>query len=192
LLSFPTFGIREVEIKKTPQIGLLRFIVGDSQSSRLYKLLTEDNNLVYFIDSDTPSFPFMGEFIIRGSVAKENLLQSMRLIKKELEKIKKNGVSKKEIQKAKNLYQRNVVCFNFETPQQIASWVVSEELYSKKIQLPDDYMKIVETTSIEEINRLTKDIFDFSKLNIGLLGNLKNDEVKMITSVFKNKKRREN
>jgi len=192
LLSFPSFGIREVETKKNPQIGLLRFIVGDSYYSRLFKLLREDNNLVYFINSDTPSFPFMGEFIIRGSTAKENLLQSMKLMREELEKIKKNGANKKEMQKARNLYQRNVVCFNFETPQQIANWVVGEELSGKKIRLPDDYMKIVEATSIEEINCLAKDIFDFSKINIGLMGNLKNEEIKTIMSAFKNKKGREN
>jgi len=191
-LSFPTFGTKEVEIKKNLQLELLGFIVGGSQSSRLSKLLREDNNLVYFVGSGTSSFPFMGEFIIAGSTTKEKLFLSMKLIKRGLEKIKNNGVSERETQKAKNLYQRNVVCFNFVTPQQIADWIVEEELSGRKIRLPDEYMEMVRATSIEEINPLAKNIFDFSKINIGLMGNLNNDEVKTIMSVFKNKKIREN
>ena len=185
LLTFPTFGFKEVKMRKLLQLGLLSFIVGDSPSSRLAKLLRENNNLVYSVGSDTVDFPFMGEFIIGGSVAKENLSLSMQLIKKELEKIKKNGVQKKETQKAKNLYRRNIVCFNFETPLQIADWVVGEELAGRKIRLPEEYMRMVEKISEEEIGYLAQEIFDFSKINIGFMGNLKKDEVEKATSVFK-------
>ena len=185
LLTFPTFGFKEVKMRKLLQLGLLNFIVGDSPSSRLAKLLRENNNLVYSVGSDTVSFPFMGEFIIGGSVAKENLFLSMQLIKKELEKIKNNGVQKKETQKAKNLYRRNVVCFNFETPLQITDWVVGEELSGRKIRLPEEYMRMVEKISKEEIGYLAQEIFDFSKINIGFMGNLKKDEIEKATSVFK-------
>lgn len=185
LLTFPTFGFKEVKMRKLLQLGLLNFIVGDSPSSRLAKLLRENNNLVYSVGSDTVNFPFMGEFIIGGSVAKENLFLSMQLIKKELEKIKSNGVQKKETQKAKNLYRRNVVCFNFETPLQITDWVVGEELAGRKIRLPEEYMRIVEKISKEEIGYLAQEIFDFSKINIGFMGNLKKDEIEKATSVFK-------
>ncbi len=186
-LTFPTFGFQEAKTKKLIQLEFLNSLVGNSHSSRLSKLLREDNNLVYFVTSATSSLPFLGEFIITGSVGKNNLLKTLELIKKELEKIKKNGVGKKELQKAQNLYQRDTVCFNFETPQQIANWVAGEEFYFQKIRLPDDYMKIARSVSLEEVNRLAKSIFDFSRLNVGLLGNLKNEEIGRIESIFKSK-----
>lgn len=62
LLTFPTFGFKEVKMRKLLQLGLLNFIVGDSPSSRLAKLLRENNNLVYSVGSDTVGFPFMGVY----------------------------------------------------------------------------------------------------------------------------------
>ncbi|KUK82737.1 MAG: peptidase M16 domain protein [Microgenomates bacterium 39_6] len=185
LLSFPAFGLKEVKLQKGIQAWLLNFIVGGSYCSRLSRVLREDNDLVYAVGSGLNVFPFMGEFAIRGSTARKNLLRSMSLIKQELEEIKKSGVTQKEIQKAKNLYRRDIICFNFETPWQIASWLVSEEFWSKKILLPEDYMKEAEVVSGKEVKVLAEDIFDFSKLNIGLRGNLKKDEVDMVKSVFK-------
>lgn len=185
LLSFPAFGFKEVKLQKGIQAWLLNFIVGGSYCSRLPRVLREDNDLVYAVGSNLDVLPFMGEFVIGGSTARKNLLRSMSLIKQELENIKEDGLTQKEIRKAKNLYRRDVICFNFETPQQIASWLVSEEFWNKKILLPEDYMKEAEMVSGKEIRALARDIFDFSKLNLGLRGNLKKDEVDMIKSVFK-------
>jgi len=185
LLSFPAFGFKEVKPPKNARAWFLNSIVGGSYCSRLPRVLREDNDLVYAVGSDLNVFPFMGEFVIRGSTARKNLLRSMSLIKQELEKIKKDGPTQKEMQKAKNLYRRNVVCFNFETPQQIAGWLVFEEFWNKKILLPEDYMKRAEAVSGKEVKVSAEDIFDFSKLNVGLMGNLKKDEVDMAKSVFK-------
>jgi predicted Zn-dependent peptidase len=184
-LSFPTFGIKEVERKRIPFLGLLRFIVGGSASSRLFKILRLDNDLVYSVTSQTLFYPFMGDFSIRFSTSKDKLLMSLYLMKRELEKVNKMGITKRELERAKNLYRRNVVSFNFETPYQIASWVVNEELGHKQILLPEDYMEMVESASIEDINRLAKDVFNFSKLNIGLMGNLDDKDVRKIEHIFR-------
>jgi predicted Zn-dependent peptidase len=180
LINFPAFGWKDGGVKKRVQIGLLRFIVSDSPSSRLFKLLREDGNLVYFISSNTPSLPFMGSFDIAGSTSKNNILLVIDLIKKELKKLKERGILKRELEKAKNIYRRNVVCFNFETPSQIANWVVDDELKFGKIRLPEDYMKMAQETSVDDINRLACDIFDFSKVNAGVMGNLSKEEIEKI------------
>lgn len=122
----------------------------------------------------------MGSFDIVGSTSKNNILLVVDLIKKELNKLKERGILKRELEKAKNIYRRNVVCFNFETPNQIANWVVDDELKFGKIRLPEDYMKMAQETSIDDINRLACDIFDFSKVNVGVMGNLSKEEIEKI------------
>jgi predicted Zn-dependent peptidase len=122
----------------------------------------------------------MGSFDIAGSTSKNNILLVIDLIKKEIKKLKERGILKRELEKAKNIYRRNVVCFNFETPSQIANWVVDDELKFGKIRLPEDYMKMAQETSVDDINRLACDIFDFSKVNAGVMGNLSKEEIEKI------------
>lgn len=176
-LSFPAFGYREKSLDKILPLYLFPYLLTQSRTARLSKILREENRLVYFINSQSSCYPYFGEFIIYGSCAKENLLKTIALIKDEIEKIKTQGFFEDEIKKAKNLYERDVVSFNFETPQQIHSWIVAEVLYHKKIYLPEDYMKIVKKITKKDLHLLAKNIFFFNKLNLGFFGRLTKEEI---------------
>ncbi len=183
-LSFPAFGYREKSLDKILPLYLFRYLLTQSPTARLSKILREENKLVYFISSQASCYPYLGEFVIYGSCAKENLLKTTALIKDEIEKIKTQGFFKHEIKKAKNLYERDVISFNFETPQQIHSWIVTEVLYHKKIYLPEDYMRIVKKITKKDLHLLAKNIFSFNKLNLGLFGRLTEEEIGKLKMLF--------
>lgn len=183
-LSLPAFGYKEKPLKKTLGLFLLLYLLTESRTSRLYKALRQERSLVYSIRSSCLSYPTMGSLIIRGSCAKENLILTINLIKKEFEKIVNNGFTNKEIKKAKNLYNRDMITFNFETPQQIHRWIINEFLYYRKILLPEDYVKIIMSLTRKEIHILAKTIMSFDKLNLGFFGDLSENEIDQVKKVF--------
>lgn len=183
-LSFSAFGYREKSLDKIFQLYLFQYLLAQSRTARLSKILREENKLVYSISCQASCYPYFGELIIYGSCAKENLLKTIALIKGEIEKIKTYGFFEDEINKAKNLYERDVVSFNFETPQQIHSWIVAEFLYHKKIFLPEDYIRLVKKITKEDLQLLAKDVFLYDKLNVSLFGRLTEKEIREVKTIF--------
>lgn len=184
ILTFPAFGYKEHSLKKVLMLYLLNYALSKSRVSPLLRILREKHHLVYYITTNIFDYPYLGMLVIRGSCHRKNLKLVMELIKKEIDKIKKVGLNEQEIKVAKNLYQRDMVDFNFETPQQISQWVVNEYLYHKKILMPDDCIAIIKLIRKKEVDNLAKRIFNFNKLNIGLFGDITNEEINQIKKVF--------
>jgi predicted Zn-dependent peptidase len=184
-LSFPAFGYKETSIKNFVALWLLNYILIGQRSSRVNKKLKQEKSLIYYINGGFSSYPDVGVFNFYGSVSKNNLALVISLIKKEIEKIKNDQINEAELTIAKNLYQRDIITFNFETPSQIYYWVVSQYIKQKKIYLPDDFINISNKISIHDIRSVAGKIFDFKKLNVGLYGNLKDEEIKKVDEIFK-------
>ena len=184
ILTFPAFGYKEYSSKKVLMLYLLNYALGKSRVSSLLGILREKYHLVYYITTSIFCYPYLGMFVIRGSCHRKNLKLVMELIKKEIDRIKKVGLNEPEIKVAKNLYQRDMVDFNFETPQQINQWVINEYLYHKKILMPDDYIAIIKLIRKKDVDNLANRIFNFNKLNIGLFGDITNEEINQIKKVF--------
>jgi predicted Zn-dependent peptidase len=183
-LSFPAFGYKETSIKNFVSLWFLKYLLVGARSSRLYKKLKKEKSLIYYLIGGRSLFPYLGSFQIIGSVSKNNLALVISLIKKEIEKIKNNQINEAELTIAKNLYQRDIITFNFETPLQIYEWVVGQYITKNKIYLPDDFINISNKISVDDIHDVARKIFDFTKLNIGLYGNLKDEEIKRVDEIF--------
>lgn len=181
--SFPAFGWREVTRKKEMALGILSHLFGGGSASRLFQRLREKEKFVYHISSYSHLVGWMGEFGISGSVPVEKLWPAMTAIKEEIEKLVKNGLGDKEIRIAKN-YLAASALMRFDNPESIANSLAGQEFDEEEIWLPERFIEEGKKITRVELNNLAREVFDFRRINIGLLGEIPVETLKDVKKIF--------
>jgi len=169
-----------------PYLDLLSEILGGGESSRLYKRLKRDLNLVktIYTSSYTPYGP--GLFEIYGTADPQNFKEIIKETLLELEKIKLSGVSSEELNKAKTQILSEFV-FSSETSEGLSSTLGSFQLVRGSYKDILWYQKKIETATVEDLIRVSKKYFNPQKLVVSFLSEKKlfdNIELKKIISTF--------
>jgi len=183
ILTFPVFGWRENKRIDRQKLRILNRILGGGQSSRLYERLRRKERLVYRVGSNYSLHSWMGGLEIQGSVPVEKLTITLKNIKEELDKVINLGISKNELIRAKGFLSASIQ-MQFDNPPTVASFLGSQEFDKEEIWFPDDYIRAGERVTREDIHKMAKNIFDYPRLNLGLLGNVPNKTVREIEKIF--------
>ena len=148
---------------------LLSHILASGPSSRLYTELRAKRGLTYGVKSRFYARKEMGPFFIRTHTKTETTLETLQLLLKELGRIQQEGVNQQELDDAR-AYHTGSFPLGLETPSQIASQLLEQELYG----LPDDYLETylarLGAVTLEEVNQLAKRFFNPDNLVIVLVG----------------------
>lgn len=73
----------------------------------------------------------------------------------------------------------------FDNPGSVAEYFGEQLFYNEEIWLPEKRVEEIGKITKLEIDTLAKKIFNFSKLNIGLLGDVSSEILKEIKDTFK-------
>ena len=71
--------------------------------------------------------------------------------------------------------------FGLETPEGIAGHLLHDEFWDQPIMLPNEYIDLLRSITVDEVNRELK-ILDTKNLNLALYGNLNKSEVTKTTN----------
>ncbi|MCX8092888.1 MAG: insulinase family protein, partial [Candidatus Goldbacteria bacterium] len=96
------FPIPDILSDDTPAIEILARLMGGFESSRLYQKLKEEKEFVDNIDMDIFTGKFGGILIISGIIREGKYTDVLGEIFKEIEKIKKYGVTQEELNRVKS------------------------------------------------------------------------------------------
>ncbi len=130
------------------RLRVMNNILGDGFTSRINKNLREVNGFTYGANSFFDWKKFSGDFSIETEVKNEITANAVREIINEINIIRDEKVGEEELQNVKN-YISGTFPMQLETPNAIASKVISLKLYS----LPEDHF----STYISEINKVSID-----------------------------------
>jgi predicted Zn-dependent peptidase len=142
-------------------------VFANFHKSWLYDLLRYQRGLVYSISMNTIALNGLGINNLPFECSAENVLEVTRLIVENLIKLKNNGISAKE-----HAYmQSNAVdglMMQFDSVGAIMDTIKQDTVWEERIYLPEDTAEIIKSITVEEVNQVIKDYWNFSKANLCL------------------------
>jgi predicted Zn-dependent peptidase len=151
--------------------SILDNILGGSMSSRLFQEVREKRGLVYSIFSTTSPFRDFGIAYIYAGTSKENLPQVVELTLAQLSRIKKEGLTKEEIERAKEFIKGTMV-LGLESTSSRMSWMARSEFYYNRVKTIDEIFEKVDLVTNDDILRLADQYFKDEYLTLAVIGDL--------------------
>ncbi|HEY4509568.1 MAG TPA: pitrilysin family protein [Candidatus Paceibacterota bacterium] len=152
---------------------LLAIALGGMMSSRLFVEVREKLGLTYDISTLSESGPDTGYVVTTAGIKNGSVEKAIQVILKEYRKLKNAGISKSELEKAKE-YEKGKMVLHLESSSAKANFYGMQELLRGEMLTPEKiYGKIDQVTPLE-IRTVARDIFRPEKLNLAVLGPYRN------------------
>jgi predicted Zn-dependent peptidase len=153
-------------------LRLLNAILGENMSSRLFQVIREDRGLAYSIYS-TPSFyDDTGDLVISAGLDTENLLQTLRLIQRELRRCTESLPGAAELRRARD-YAIGQMDLSLESTDNQMNWLGEQLLGYGRIFQPVEIKRRLREVTASEIRAVARDFFKPDRMNLALVSPLK-------------------
>ena len=154
-------------------VYLLNIILGVGMSCRLFSEIREKLGLAYDIHSYIENFRETGVFGIMAGIEPGNTGKAIKAILQQLAKAR-DGVSEAELKKAREMSMGGLL-LSMEDSRKVAGWYGAQDVLTGKIMTIDDVKRAIENVSVEDISRVAGDLFKAEKLNLAIVGPVKDD-----------------
>ncbi len=153
------------------KLGILNVILGGNMSSRLFEEVREQRGLAYEIKSGLSFFQDTGSIAISAGVEPKKGPLAVRVIMKELGKMKRTPVSKNELRRAKDYFLGQFL-LGLEDTLDNALWYGERVLYGGDLPRVEDIRREVEKVKESDIQDLAGRFFKSSDIHLALIGPL--------------------
>ena len=155
-------------------LRLLNTILGENMSSRLFQVVREDHGLAYSIYS-TPSFySDAGDLVISAGLDLGNLTKTLRLILRELRRLRDAAPSAAELRRAQD-YVIGQIDLSLESTENQMNWLGEQLLGYGKILRPTQIKRRLSEVTAGEIRAVARDFLCPERFNLALVSPLAND-----------------
>ena len=176
-LSFPSLRLEHDLVLRLRQSILLAILVNLSRS-RMFRLLRHQKGLVYGINAGSYIINGLGYTAIASEAAKDKLEEVISLVVQELSTFVKNGPTEDELKVTKE-FLSNQWLMTFDHPSSIANWIEGDLVWENKINMPEEMIAMIESTTCEDLTNLMQKYWDFKKVNLVIQGATRNTKENM-------------
>lgn len=156
-------------------LEIMSIILGGNMSSRLFQEVRVKRGLAYSVGCGASSLYETGVFSIGAGIDPLKTAEALKVIIEELNKIKKNGISQKELIQTKDfIIGKSKLAL--EDSQTMAGWYSDQALFFKKIETPEEKYKKIKKVTPQEIKQMANKIFDKRFITLAMIGGLKEKE----------------
>lgn len=170
ILGFAT-GISYLHPDRFP-VRVVTDILSSGVSSRLFHRLVYELGLAYSAGAQSWLFADTGLFYTYGGFSPEKLNEAVAVIVDELQRLKREKVSKRELKEAKEKDKAQVL-FSLETSDAMADYLATTELLENRIITTEELGQLIDNVEAEEIQRVAKKYFTRKNLCITIVGPIK-------------------
>ena len=158
------------DIKTNTILEMIALILGQGQSSRLYQELVEKpkNPIFNVVSTDFYQFRDGGNFFIQANFKPDKKEDSVKLIKEQMEKLLNNGITEKELKKAKKKLKAGFA-ENSETVSDIAETIGFYMTVCSDLECVEEYIKVIDTITLEDVKNAAANYLSLDKAVISLL-----------------------
>jgi predicted Zn-dependent peptidase len=150
-------------------LSVLGSVFSGDMSSRLFINVRERAGLVYTIFGGTELTDIGGYYYIYFSCTPQNTKIVIDTVKCEITKLLGSGVSADELQKVKNIKRADRL-FESENTAGINNRNQDELATHGEIKTAEEYVKIIDAITVEDINAAAKKYLDIDKMTVAVVG----------------------
>ncbi|MBN2210613.1 MAG: insulinase family protein [Sedimentisphaerales bacterium] len=156
-LGFPGFKLQHKDLYA---FDTLANILGQGRSSRLYRSLREEKQLVLNIDAwnFTPYY-VDGTFLIVCDLSPENVSDAEKAIWEELERVCREGVTEEELARAKRQLEVGHIRQS-QTAEQIADNMAQDYQSTSDVHFSDHYVERMSQVTADQVQDMARKYFD--------------------------------
>ena len=151
------------------KLGILNVILGSNMSSRLFEEVREKRGLAYEVRSGTSFYHDTGALIISAGVDAAKAPIAVRVILRELGKLKKTLVSEGELRRAKDYFMSQLYMALEDTLDHLL-WVGERVLDRGELPDKERLKQAIESVTREDVRNVAEKLFVTSHLNLALIG----------------------
>ncbi|MCT4606776.1 MAG: insulinase family protein [Marinisporobacter sp.] len=148
---------------------LMNTVFGGSMSSRLFQNIREDKGLAYSIFSYPSAYQQIGLFTICAGINPSQLEEVNLLIKEEINKMKKDGLTEAELIKAKEQLKGNYILGLESTSSRMLA-IGKSELFLEKIYSQKEVLEKIDNIKMEDIRNVIDKIFVLDQATVAVVG----------------------
>lgn len=171
VLGFRAFDMYD---KKRPILSVLSAVLGGGMSSRLFTKMREELGICYYIKCGASLATDSGALVIRSGVGNGRLAEAITGILGEIRKVRDENISKRELDKVKNLIVSDIV-MGLETSNQNADFYGEQEIFHEKIKEPAALIAAIKKVTAAQIKSLAQEIFQTKNITFAVIGPNKNE-----------------
>ena len=138
-------------------------------SSRLFNEIREKRSLAYEIGTSLKAYSDTGSFFIHAGVDNKKLQKAVSVMIAELEKIKKNPVTKREFSMAKEYFKSGLL-MAMESTMSNMMFLGDQITSTGKIQTKETILKAVGRVTPFDIQKIAQRLFIKGALKLALIG----------------------
>lgn len=150
-------------------LSLLHIILGANMSSRLFNEVREKKGLAYEIGTHHRFFYDCGAFFIHAGVDNRKVIPAVSTIIKEINKLTRQRIDKKEFLRAKEYYTGQLL-MSLEDTLDHMLWLGEQESALGRIKTAQDILSEIQRVTIEDLLRVARDIFRNNNLSLAIIG----------------------
>jgi predicted Zn-dependent peptidase len=158
-----------VSSKERYCVHLLSNILGGGMSSRLFQNIREKRGLVYAVYSMLSLYHDAGALVVYAAMAPGNASRVVDLVLREFSRLRKQLVSSRELQRAKENIKGSMV-LGLESSSSRMTHLAQQLIYYGRFYKLEEILDAVERVTARDIRDLAHRIFDSSTLTLTALG----------------------
>ncbi len=151
------------------KLAVLNIILGANMSSRLFEEVREQRGLAYEIKSGLNFFNDTGSVVVSAGVEPKKAPLAIRVIMRELGRLKRQPVSKNELRRAKDYFLGQLL-LGLEDTLDHALWYGERILYGGEIPNVAEIRRQVEQVTEKDLLDISKKLFSTEKIHLSLIG----------------------
>jgi predicted Zn-dependent peptidase len=149
-------------------LRLLSTILGENMSSRLFQVIREDRGLAYSIYSTPSFFDDTGDLVISASLDTDNLAETLRLILRELRRLRETPPAPAELRRARD-FVTGQIDLGLESTDNQMNWIGDQWLGYGRILPPARVKRRLREVTAAEIRAVARDFFRPDRFNLALV-----------------------
>ncbi|MCI0470663.1 MAG: insulinase family protein [Candidatus Aminicenantes bacterium] len=146
-------------------------ILGGGMSSRLFQAIREEKGLAYTVNSFLDSYLDCGIHIIYAIIEPGKTVDYFDAVQQEIEKLKKFGVTKEELERAKDHIKSSLI-LGIESNVSKMNFNIKQELFLGRELHMDEIVANIDRVTADDIDRLFNDYLNLQETAIFLYGNI--------------------